>query len=254
MNKYRYIIVEDEDLISQNVYNKIESLSLPLQYCGRAEDGEKALTLIDETNPQIVLTDIKMPVMDGLMLSKELHFAYPQIKIIIISGYDEFNFAKQAIQYGVSAFLLKPLDLSELRSSLCHIAAEIEAADASLQKDNHLSSEMNREEIADYIETFLRNNYGKNISIGEIADSLGLTPDYLSRLYKKERKMTPIHFVTMLRINEAKRLLISSNYDMNTIAQMVGYTDQFYFSRVFNMQTGISPSEYRNQNKANNDS
>ena len=73
MNKYRYIVVEDEELICQNIIRKIEGLDLPLQFCGEAEDGEKALVLIDQQNPHIVFTDIKMPVMDGLMSVSYTH-------------------------------------------------------------------------------------------------------------------------------------------------------------------------------------
>ena len=82
MNKYRYIVVEDEELICQNIIRKIEGLDLPLQFCGEAEDGEKALVLIDQQNPLIVFTDIKMPVMDGLMLSRSYTLPILKLKLL----------------------------------------------------------------------------------------------------------------------------------------------------------------------------
>lgn len=247
MNKYRYIVVEDEGLICQNIISKIEALSLQLQFCGEAEDGEKALALIDQQNPNIVFTDIKMPVMDGLMLSKELYFAYPHIKIVIISGYDDFQFAKQAMKYGAADFLLKPLDIEELRTCVLHVTAILDAAGKTLMEDSILSSSLSRQEIADYVEAFIKKNYKENITLSEIANSLGFTSDYISKIFKKEKNITPIKFITKLRINGAKQLLSDTNFDIQTISQTVGYTDQFYFSRVFKAQTGIYPSEYRSQ-------
>lgn len=244
MNPYRYVVIEDEDLICKNIIQKIESLGLNLRLEGQAEDGEKGLTLIDEQNPHIVFTDIKMPVMDGLMLSKELFFAYPQIKIIIISGYDDFQFAKQALQYGVSDFLLKPIDVDELRSSLFRTLAVLDAN----HKNNASTptSNLTKKEIADYVELFIKENYQGNITLNEIADSLGFTPDYISKTFKKEKNTTPIKFITKLRINEAKQLLLNTTHDISLISQTIGYTDQFYFSRVFKAQTNLYPSEYRN--------
>ena len=240
MNKYRYIVVEDEELICQNIIRKIEGL------CGEAEDGEKALVLIDQQNPHIVFTDIKMPVMDGLMLSKELYFAYPQIKIVIISGYDDFEFARLAMKYGASDFLLKPLELDELRTCVLHITALLDASGKILLEDSGMASSMSRQEIADYVEEFIKKNYKENITLNDIADSLGFTPDYISKIFKKEKNITPIKF-----INGAKQLLACTGLDILSISQNVGYTDQFYFSRVFKAQTGMYPSEYRNRKEMN---
>ena len=251
MNKYRYIVVEDEELICQNIIRKIEGLDLPLQFCGEAEDGEKALVLIDQQNPHIVFTDIKMPVMDGLMLSKELYFAYPQIKIVIISGYDDFEFARLAMKYGASDFLLKPLELDELRTCVLHITALLDASGKILLEDSGMASSMSRQEIADYVEEFIKKNYKENITLNDIADSLGFTPDYISKIFKKEKNITPIKFITKLRINGAKQLLACTGLDILSISQNVGYTDQFYFSRVFKAHTGMYPSEYRNRKEMN---
>ncbi len=177
MKKYRYIVIEDEDLICQNIIKKAEALNLQLEFAGSADDGEQALSLIDKEVPNIVLTDIRMPVMDGLMLSKELYFAYPSIQIIIISGYDEFDYARQAIKFGVSDFLLKPLDSDELHSSLLKAIARLDANKSKLFQDNNISQSMSKAEVADYVETFIKENYKNNISLNELADSLGFSSD-----------------------------------------------------------------------------
>ena len=149
----------------------------------RAEDGEKALTLIDEQNPHIVFTDIKMPVMDGLMLSKQLYFAYPQIKIVIISGYDDFQFARQAMKYGVSDFLLKPLDPEELKPCVLHLISQMDASVKTLMDDSQVVSSMSRQQIADYVEEYIRENHKDDISLQHIADTLGFTPE---DVYKRQ--------------------------------------------------------------------
>ena len=241
MNKYKYIVVEDEDLICQNIIKKINSLDLNLKLAGAADDGEKALMLIDKEIPNIVLTDIKMPIMDGLMLSKELYFAYPSIQIIIISGYNEFDYARQAIKFGVSDFLLKPLDSAELHSSLLKAIAQLDANKSKLLLDNDITQTMSKSDVANYVEVFIKENYKNNISLNELADSLGFSSDYISKVFKKEKNIAPIKFITKLRIYEAKTLLTTTNLDILTISQAIGYTDQFYFSRVFKAQVGEYP-------------
>ena len=247
MNKYRYIVVEDEQLICQNIIQKIETLNSKLEFCGSAEDGEKALSLIAQQNPHIVFTDIKMPVMDGLMLAKELYFAYPQIKIVVISGYNDFEFAKGAIKYGASDFLIKPLDITELRECVLRILGTLNTSDNLPTIDSPISPILNKNELANYVEAFIQDNFQKNISLGEISLTLGYSPDYISKVFKKEKNITPIKFITKLRIDTAKQLLRTTDYDILTISQLIGYTDQFYFSRIFKRQTGSHPSDYRKQ-------
>ena len=247
----KVILVDDEDIERDAMAEIIPWEKLDMELVDTAWNGIEGLEKIRMHVPDIVITDIKMPVMDGLMLSKELYFAYPQIKIVIISGYDDFEFARLAMKYGASDFLLKPLELDELRTCVLHITALLDASGKILLEDSGMASSMSRQEIADYVEEFIKKNYKENITLNDIADSLGFTPDYISKIFKKEKNITPIKFITKLRINGAKQLLACTGLDILSISQNVGYTDQFYFSRVFKAQTGMYPSEYRNRKEMN---
>ena len=111
---YKVLVVEDEALIRRNIVKKIQGLNLGFNVIGSTSDGKSALNLIETELPQLVITDIQMPIMDGLELVKALYFTYPNIKVIILSGFHEFEFARQAIQYGVNDYLLKPVVIEEL--------------------------------------------------------------------------------------------------------------------------------------------
>ena len=120
-HKYKYIVAEDEYLIRENLIKKIETLSIPLELVGEANNGDEAIKLVNEFYPSIVITDIKMPGSDGLDLIKYIHHNYPSIKILVLSGYDNFNYAKTALKYDAKDFLLKPVKIDELNSSLQNI-------------------------------------------------------------------------------------------------------------------------------------
>ena len=121
---FSVLIVEDEILILNNIVKKINNLELPLTIAGTATNGNDALMLVEKQQPDIVITDIRMPGMDGITLCKILHEQYPKIRLAILSGYDDFSFAQKAIQYQVSDYLLKPVNqqqLFETMSRLCDI-------------------------------------------------------------------------------------------------------------------------------------
>ncbi len=123
---YSVFLVEDEPIIRQNLRNTIENGSDPFTCCGEAGDGELALSIIQDLKPDILITDIKMPFMDGLELARHAKAIIPWIRIIIISGYDEFELAREAISIGVDQYLLKPVAGKDLFSALRKTAEQIE--------------------------------------------------------------------------------------------------------------------------------
>lgn len=115
---YRVMVVDDEPLIARSISKMIPQSNAAFQVEAIAFDGESALKQIGEIRPNIVFTDIKMPIMNGLELAKQIRLQFPEIKTVIISGYDEFEYAKQAIHEGVVEYLLKPINRSSLKTLL----------------------------------------------------------------------------------------------------------------------------------------
>ena len=131
---YRVIIVDDEPVIRRGLRETIEWDALGLEVAGEAADGAEALKLIRETRPEILITDIRMPEMDGIQLIREVRKLDPNVKITILSGYSDYDYLKAAIRLGVDNYLLKPIDNDELISNLRNAVSEIEKeAAVSLQ-------------------------------------------------------------------------------------------------------------------------
>lgn len=245
--QYDVVVAEDELLILENLVKKINSMSLPFCVKGAFEDGDSALEFIKTNHVDLVITDIKMPFMNGLELSRVLHASYPSIKILIISGYNEFTLAQEAIEYQVKGFLLKPIRQEQLEQALTKLLIELDSENDMFQASvpEHLKT-LGKKEIADCVEKYLKENFQKQISMGDISDKLGFAPDYLSHLFKKYHDESPVRYLTALRINYAKQLLIRQpDLDVAVIGEMSGYPDPVYFSKVFKKNTGMWPSQYR---------
>ena len=123
---YQILLVDDEALIREQVSENVQWEKYGYELAGSCENGKEALDFIDKTPVDVVLTDICMPFLDGMELSEKLSVNYPNIKIIILSGYDEFEYAKKAIRYGVKEYLLKPITASELGDVLCGLKEEMD--------------------------------------------------------------------------------------------------------------------------------
>ena len=125
---YKVFIAEDEHLILESLKRNLSQLyeKLPIEIVGEAGDGEVALSMILELQPDILLTDIRMPFMDGIELSQEVRQNLPDIQIIFISGFDEFTYAKAAIHLQVAEYLLKPIKIDELKASIKKVITQLE--------------------------------------------------------------------------------------------------------------------------------
>ena len=122
----KVFLVEDESIVREGLRDNIPWQQYGYEFVGEASDGEMALPLIQKTKPDVLLTDIKMPFMDGLSLSKLVHQEFPEMKIIIISGYDDFEYARGAILVGAEQYLLKPITRAALQKALAELKTKIE--------------------------------------------------------------------------------------------------------------------------------
>lgn len=138
----KVFLVEDEALIREGLRDKIPWEQYGFRFAGEAADGEIALPLIRKTRPDLLITDIKMPFMDGLSLSRIVRKEFPEMKIVIISGYDDFEYAREAIHVGVDQYLLKPITRMNLRKVLQELKDKIEQdrdqKDYQIQLQNEL--------------------------------------------------------------------------------------------------------------------
>lgn len=122
----KIFLVEDEFVVREGIKNNIDWQSHGYEFCGEASDGELAFPMIQKLKPDIVITDIRMPFMDGLVLSRLIKKEMPWIEILILSGYEEFEYAKEGIRLGIAGYLLKPISGEELLKEIDVLAGEIE--------------------------------------------------------------------------------------------------------------------------------
>ncbi len=242
--KFSVIVVEDEKLIARNISRSIHRVNKHFEVVALATNGEEALSLIDDMLPNVVFTDIRMPVMDGLKLCKKINEEYSYIICVILSGYNEFSYAKEAIHNNVMDYLLKPVNEDELSQILGEIEKKLVASQESFEIDDDPLYQK-PDKIVELIEEFIHEHYMDLLDLGEIADKFGFSISYLSKIFAKITGRTPTKYIRDHRINIAKQLLRNPNLSIAVIGRKVGYPDQFHFSKVFKQTTGFSPSEFR---------
>jgi two-component system, response regulator YesN len=123
---YKVFYVEDEIITREGIRDNVDWQASGFEFCGEATDGERALPLLRTVQPDVLITDIKMPFMDGLQLSKIVRERMPWVKIIILSGHDEFEYAQKAISLGVTDYLLKPVTVQKLQTVLHKLSAQLD--------------------------------------------------------------------------------------------------------------------------------
>ena len=162
MGMLKIFLVEDESIVREGLRDNIPWQQYGYKFVGEASDGEMALPMIQKTQPDVLLTDIKMPFMDGLSLSRIVHQEFPDMKIIIISGYDDFEYARQAISVGVEQYLLKPITRANLQKVLTELKAKIES-----EQEQKNYQEKFQNETREY-EQFSRTNFFMKVFEGRM--------------------------------------------------------------------------------------
>ena len=251
------LIVEDEPLMREYLMLHLTSIHGLWKTEGCARDGLEALALLKAKPFDLVITDIKMPHMDGLELADYIHVNHPNTDVIILTGYSEFDYARAAVRANAADYLLKPLQDVELHKALSKLAAKRMAAEsvpAAVPVPTEAAPKEPAQDdpgiLVQRARTYIRAHFTEPLSLNEVANTLAVNPAYLSSIFKSERGESYSKFILRLRMERAALLLRTySAGKVNDIALEVGYSSTKHFYSVFKDYFGVTPNEYRNQNK-----
>lgn len=235
---YSVYIADDEMWVIVGLKKRIEKTGLPFQVVGEANNGVMALEEIEKKKPDILFTDIRMPGYNGLELLELLRKKELDTKVVLISGYAEFEYAQSAIRNGAYDYLLKPIDQDKLQTVLERILGDGSTESGNVQE---LVAPSTIRKIMDEI----KEHYIENITLTGLAEKYSISVSYLSELLKEYLQLSFSEYISSKRIQKAKELLADDSLSIEQIAEQTGYNDYFYFTKVFKKNTGISPSKYR---------
>lgn len=261
-NLYTVMIVDDEPIVRKGLISFIDWPQLECKIVYEATNGVEAFNKIAELSPDIIISDIKMPGMNGLELAEKIRQDFPSTKIILLTGYSDFYYAQAAIKHGVIDYILKASAIENISGAVEKAKKIIDAErttklqlqklqngiDESLTEVKASSGKLQINYIVQKAREYIAENYNNKISLKNVADSVYVNSSYLSRLYSKEMGETIIETINKLKIEKAKGLLKETIMKTNEISQAVGIEDSAYFSHLFRKYIGLSPMEYRIKN------
>ena len=255
----RVLIVEDEEIIRKGLINTIDWLSKNCNIIGEAINGVDGINKIVETSPDLVITDIKMPKMNGLEMIKEAYRRGYSFESILLTSYGEFEYAKEGISLGIIDYILKPLDEELLYIALDKVYKKLEAQN-NLKILENIKKNKNETEFFNiniYFEKArvqnkyvykalkkIQNNYNEKLNIIDISDELGVSSGYLSRKFKEELEDTFLEVLNKYRIQKSIKLLLKNELKMYEISEKVGFTDYKHFCTVFKKYLDMAPGEF----------
>lgn len=201
-----------------------------------AADGESALTLLRSAYFDVLITDIKMPMMDGVELIQRVRDFNQSIRVIIISGYDDFNYARRLLQYRVDDYILKPVNVPEFMAVLNKIEPQASPTESSVQVP-----------VIQAVIDIIEHDFMKDLTLEDVAQRVFLSPSYLSNLFKKQTGSSFTKYLNNVRMSKAKELLAGSYMKVTDIASFIGIDNVSYFNRLFKASCGVTPMAYRQQ-------
>ena len=237
---YRVMIIDDEKALRNLLKASVDWQEMGLEVVGEAASGIEAINIIDKLRPDIIFVDIRMPFMDGIEFSKIALKRYRQMKIIIRTAFDEFEYAKQCIGLGITDYLLKPIVRTDIREACQKAIRELDALPAAVPEQPVLQDVPSDTE---HVKQYIDNHYPDSaLNLTAIAQKFGYNPSYLSRRFKADCGQNISDYITACRMEKAKKCL-ESRMLMYMTAKEVGIPDPNYFGKCFKKYTGSSYSE-----------
>lgn len=251
---YKVIVIDDEMLVRKGIVLETDWKALDCMVVAEAGNGLEGLEVVRKYNPDLLICDIKMPKMDGIEMLKQLREEKNDVRVIFLTAYGEFAYAQSACKLLASDYLLKPFQDGELEDAVRRVTEKIAAeqgrgaGDEAGKPANLVLKSGDKSKYVMGALEFISEHYGDtDISVGMIAESLGISADHLSHIFKKETDYTVMAYITRFRMRNACRLLEDCRAKVYEVAEQVGYRDIAYFSSTFKKIVGVSPSEYQDR-------
>ena len=249
MTERTVYIVDDKRLIRESLIQTVRWHTLGFSVVGSSGDGIIAEEEIRRLRPDIVVTDIRMPGMDGLSLTSHIRDFLPDTQVIIITGYEQFEYAQKSLRAGAVDIILKPIRNEDLEQALAKASARIKKDDENVVVTGSLPSAFPEDRplgvLVRTVLLYIEKNLSSDINLAAMADMYRVTPSHLSRIFKKETGRTFLKYLIHRRIEEAQSLLADPSRRISEISETCGFGTPVRFTQLFKRIKGQTPSEYR---------
>lgn len=238
---YKLVIVDDEPAIRNGIRQYFPWSTLGFDVVADFENGQLLFEYIAQQEVDVILTDIYMPVVDGIEIAKRIHQNKLPIKVVFLTGYKDFNYAIQAVNYGVKSYILKPTKYQELCSVFAKVRAELDA-----EPSRHAASALlpSNSSIIELVKKHVDENLA-SVTLETAASQVCLNPAYLSSYFHKQTGRKFGDYVKTIRMQHAAALLTHTDHSTLQICYEVGYSNIDSFSRAFKSFYQQSPKEYK---------
>lgn len=248
----KVLVVDDEKLVRKGIVLGVDWLALDCMVVAEASNGLEGLEAAQKFNPDLIITDIKMPKMDGIEMLKLLRETNKEVHVIFLTAYSDFSYAQRAVKLSASDYLLKPFQDGELEETVMRVQKKIvderKQNDSSIKEVSIMLKKGDKSKYVMEAIDYVASHYNdRKMSVDTIAESLGISGGHLSRIFKKETDYTIMSYITQYRIHTAMSLLCDCRYKVYEVAELVGYRDITYFSSMFKKMVGVAPSEYQDR-------
>lgn len=255
MQLYKVLVVEDELIIRKGLIFSFNWQEVNCVVIGEAENGEEGLRKIEELEPDIVIADINLPIVNGISMIEQT-IDEGQYSAIIVSGYNEFEYAKRAMKYGVTEYLLKPLNHEELKEAILKAIERREIRNVyykvlknkmDIEKLNVLDYENDFDRSEGVVQKMLeytKNNYMDKVVMSDISKHLNYSETLLNRKFKEKMKTTYNDYLNRFRIQKTIEMMREGNLHIYDIAERCGFNNYKYFNIVFKKYVGCSAREF----------
>ena len=241
MKKLRVLLVDDEIMIREGFKRLFDWEAHDCLIVGEAADGMEAMAQIDHLQPDIVIMDINIPIMNGLKVIQLSRIKHPNTAFVIVSGYDDFSYCREALRLQITDYILKPVNYEEFGTCIDNLKISLFEQRVSAED----CSEKQEERTISGITRYLQEHLAEEMSLSVLAEEFHLNPQYISQLFKNEIGVNFLSYLTNIRMEKAKKLLLSTSLSVAEVAEQSGYGDYRVFTKVFKKNEGITPSQYR---------
>lgn len=255
---YNLILVDDEPRSIDALENNVNWRKNGIRKIYKAMNMEAAIDIIKKNKIEILVCDIEMPNGSGLNLLEWLREYNYYISCIFVTCHPEFDYMRKAIQLNCYDYILKPINYEEFENVLNELVKKMEALDtgakdaetsnwgriSDFEIREHSKKEKERN-VEMEVKKYIREHMTDDINVKGIADELHFNPQYLMRTFKNKTGYCIMEYITKTRMETAKKILKETKLPVKEVANMLGYSDYAYFTRVFRKEFDISPTQYR---------